>query len=92
MLEKISDRSKKTMDALSDIVWIINTKNDNMNNVLAKMQEYISETLEPQNIQYNFEIDESMRIQNWIWKCEKNCTLYLKKLFIMPVNMRNAIL
>lgn len=41
LLQKISDRSKKTMDALSDIVWSINTKNDDMENVLAKMQEYL---------------------------------------------------
>jgi signal transduction histidine kinase len=61
LLQKISDRSKKTMDALSDIVWSINTKNDDMNNVLEKMQEYLSETLESQNIEYTFEVDESIR-------------------------------
>jgi len=60
LLKKISERSAKTMDALSDIVWSIDTKNDNMENVLAKMQEYLSETLETQDIQYSFEIDEAI--------------------------------
>jgi hypothetical protein len=32
-----------------------------MNNVLAKMQEYISEALEAENIKYDFEIDEEIR-------------------------------
>jgi len=58
LLQKISERSEKTMDALSDIVWSINTKNDDVENVIAKMQEYLSEVLEPQGIRYEFMVDE----------------------------------
>jgi ligand-binding sensor domain-containing protein/two-component sensor histidine kinase len=60
LMEKISERSKKTMDALSDIVWSINTRNDSMDNFLMKANEYLS-ILEVQGIAYDFTIDEDMR-------------------------------
>jgi signal transduction histidine kinase len=56
-LEKISDRSEKTMDALSDIVWSINTRNDGMDNFLMKANEYLTELLEAQGISYQFTVD-----------------------------------
>jgi len=58
LLEKISDRSEKTMDALSDIVWSISTKNDNIDNFLVKAREYLAEILEPQGIKYILQADD----------------------------------
>jgi signal transduction histidine kinase len=48
------------MDALSDIVWSINTRNDGMDNFFIKANEYLSETLEVQGIAYEFKIDPEM--------------------------------
>ncbi len=79
LLEKISDRSKKTMDALSDIVWSINSKNDAIDNVLAKMQEYLSETLEPQNIKYDFKVDESIHHTKLDMEVRKDVYLIFKE-------------
>jgi ligand-binding sensor domain-containing protein/two-component sensor histidine kinase len=59
LMEKISERSKKTMDALSDIVWSINTRNDGMDNFLMKANEYLS-VLEVQNIGFDFTVDEEI--------------------------------
>jgi signal transduction histidine kinase len=60
LLQKINERSSKTMEALSDIVWSINTRNDSMNNVLAKMREYLGEVLEPAGVQYEFMVDKAI--------------------------------
>jgi ligand-binding sensor domain-containing protein/two-component sensor histidine kinase len=60
LVEKISERSKITMDALSDIVWSINTRNDGMDNFLMKANEYLR-ILEIQGIGYDFAVDEDMR-------------------------------
>jgi two-component sensor histidine kinase len=60
LLEKISDRSEKTLDALSDIVWSINTRNDGLDNFLTKAREYLSEVLEPQGILYDFKVDKEL--------------------------------
>ena len=57
LLSKISDRSEKMMEALSDIVWSINSHNDHLENVLARMKEYAAEMLEPQLIRYAMEVD-----------------------------------
>jgi signal transduction histidine kinase len=62
LLQRINIRTEKTMEALSDIVWSINTKKDNMDNVLSRMREYIGEVIEPLGIQYEFLIDE--RVHN----------------------------
>ncbi len=59
LIEKISDRSKNTMDALSDIVWSINTRNDGMDNFLAKANEYLS-VLEVQDIGFDFTVDDDV--------------------------------
>ncbi|MBS1600649.1 MAG: hypothetical protein JST75_20670 [Bacteroidetes bacterium] len=60
LLHKINERSEKTMEALSDIVWSINTRQDDMKNVLAKMLEYLGEVAEPSGIQYEFNVDKSV--------------------------------
>ena len=60
LLEKISNRSEKTLDALSDIVWSINTRNDGMDNFLRKAREYLAEILEVQSIPYDFNVDQDM--------------------------------
>jgi ligand-binding sensor domain-containing protein/two-component sensor histidine kinase len=60
LLEKISSRSEKTLDALSDIVWSINTRNDGMDNFLRKSREYLAEVLEVQAIPYDFNVDHDM--------------------------------
>lgn len=60
LLHKINERSEKTMEALSDIVWSINTRKDHMNNVLAKMLEYLGEVAEPSGIRYEFVAEESI--------------------------------
>src|SRR6202011_828117 len=40
LLARISDRSEKMMDALSDIVWSIDTRNDDTGQVLATMKAF----------------------------------------------------
>jgi two-component sensor histidine kinase len=59
LFEKISDRSQKTLDALSDIVWSINTRNDGMDNLLMKANEYLA-ILEAQGIGFDFRVDPDM--------------------------------
>jgi signal transduction histidine kinase len=58
LLQKISERCETVMDALSDIVWSVNTRNDAMDVILTKMREYTAEMLEPQKIDYIITVDE----------------------------------
>lgn len=54
-LHKIIEQTAEVTDALRDIVWSINPKNDKLDIILARMKRYTAELLEPNNIEYNFE-------------------------------------
>ncbi len=55
LMEKISDKSHKSLEALSDIVWSIDTRNDDMEDFVMKANEYLS-ILDAQNIAYDLNI------------------------------------
>jgi signal transduction histidine kinase/ligand-binding sensor domain-containing protein len=55
---KISDNSTRMMEAMDDIVWSINPSNDNMQKIIARMREYAASTLEPKDIDYQFQTSE----------------------------------
>lgn len=54
-LHKINEQTAEVTDALRDIVWSINPKNDKLDIILARMKRYTAELLEPKNIEYSFE-------------------------------------
>ncbi len=59
-LQKISTYSGRMMETMSDMVWSINPVNDSVEQMLVKMKEFAGEMLEPKNIQYDFNYDESV--------------------------------
>jgi two-component system, NarL family, sensor histidine kinase UhpB len=56
-LHRIADQSAKMMEAMSDMVWSINPRNDSMPQVVARMREFATEILDNKNIELTF-IDE----------------------------------
>lgn len=50
-LEKISERSQRLLDNLSDIIWNINPGNDTIEDVMSRMCEYATTILEAKNIE-----------------------------------------
>jgi signal transduction histidine kinase len=57
-LQEITEQSGKMQQGMSDIVWAITPDNDKLENLVARMREYVSHTLEPKNIQTIFTINE----------------------------------
>ena len=53
-LEKIDTQTAEVTDALRDIVWSINPKNNALDNITGKMKRYAAEVLEAKNIDYDF--------------------------------------
>jgi len=53
-LHKINEQSTEVTDALRDIVWSINPKNDKLDIILARMKRYAAEILESKNIACSF--------------------------------------
>ena len=49
---------------MSDIVWAIKPDNDKLENMLVRMREFASHTLEPKNIETVFVTDEAVLSQS----------------------------
>jgi len=73
--QRISEHSSKMMENMADMVWSINPDNDSFQKTVAKMKEFSSEILEPKNIGYQFEVEESLH--NILLHSVKRKNLYL---------------
>jgi ligand-binding sensor domain-containing protein/two-component sensor histidine kinase len=60
LLKKISGYSQSSLDAMNDIVWTINSKNDRFENIIVRMRSLAAELLEAKNIEVNLDIDEKL--------------------------------
>ena len=60
LLGQISENTDNMMEAMSDIVWSINTKNDYFDNVADRMRGFAIQILEPLNCKVIFEIDKNL--------------------------------
>lgn len=59
-MRTISDSTTQMMEALDDIVWSINPVNDSIARIVARMKETAGAILEPQQIDYIFNIAPSV--------------------------------
>lgn len=63
-LQRITEESVATQQALDDIIWSVNTRNDNMQELQARMRRYAGELFEGENVKCEFSFDntESSRL------------------------------
>jgi signal transduction histidine kinase len=64
LLRKITEQSTQMQQGMSDIIWAITPENDKLENMLVRMREYASHTLEPKNIVASFQVDEKALSQS----------------------------
>jgi signal transduction histidine kinase len=57
---RIGEHTAKMMESMSDMVWSINPDNDSLQKMLAKMKEFSAEILEPKNMSYRFQGEETL--------------------------------
>ena len=60
LLTQISSNTDNMMEAMSDIVWAVNTKNDSFNNVVNRMRAFAIEILEPENVLLNMSVSKAL--------------------------------
>jgi ligand-binding sensor domain-containing protein len=60
LVQQINEKTNTMMDAMSDIVWSINPKNDSLQDINVRMREYAAEMLEPQGIAYSFNYSQKI--------------------------------
>jgi two-component system sensor histidine kinase UhpB len=58
LIERINNSSSGMMDRMSDIVWSINPKNDNVESILFRMKSQAGEVLAPLEVDVEYAIDK----------------------------------
>jgi len=64
LLNKITEQSSQMQQGMSDIIWAIKPDNDRLENMLVRMREYASHTLESKDITAVFSVDEKVLSQS----------------------------
>jgi signal transduction histidine kinase len=55
-LARIADLSRELVDSMSDIVWAINPKRDQLSDLIQRMRRFASDVLEAADIEVNFRV------------------------------------
>jgi len=74
-LVRIGERTQRMLDSMKDIIWSIKPENDALPNVLARMREYASSTLEAKQIEAT--INFPSNVNNLQLQLELKNNLYL---------------
>jgi ligand-binding sensor domain-containing protein/signal transduction histidine kinase len=78
-LEKISDASGEMISEISDTVWAINPRNDNMETMLQRMESFAKPLLASKEIKFHFEYDKTITQLNLEMTKRKNFYLIFKE-------------
>lgn len=60
LLQKITEQTRDMMGSMNDIVWSINTKNDDFDKVFVRMREHAYQLLEAKGYTLHFDFDENL--------------------------------
>lgn len=79
ILYKMGDASRNMIDTMNDIVWSINPKNDQFENILQRMQYFAGEILSGKNILLQFNTEEKVKSIKLPMEKRKNFYLIFKE-------------
>ena len=78
-LEKMSERSQRLLDNMSDIIWNIHPGNDTIEELMSRMREYASTILEAKEIPYKFDFPEGRNEMKLSMDLKNNLFLIFKE-------------
>jgi two-component sensor histidine kinase len=79
MLQRITEYTQLSMEAMSDIVWMINTRNDRFENIMVRMRTLAAEIFEATNWRLHMQFDEKLYNLNMNMEERKNFYLIYKE-------------
>ncbi|MBK9318587.1 MAG: hypothetical protein IPM91_07000 [Bacteroidetes bacterium] len=79
MLDKIGEYTQISQEAMNDIVWMIDSKNDRFENILVKMRTHAAETIGSTSIHLHLNLDERLKNVKIDMKQRKNLYLIFKE-------------
>jgi signal transduction histidine kinase len=80
-LENISATSRELVDNLQDIIWILNPKNDTLENLAAYIREYTLKFFEPFGVEIQFHYPENFSHIQLSEETRRNIFLTVKEIF-----------
>src|SRR5579871_1279289 len=90
ILVKMGVASRNMIDNMNDIVWAINPKNDQFENILQRMQYFAGELLSGKNILLQFNADEKAKTIKLPMEKRKNFYLIFKEAINNAYKYSNA--
>lgn len=60
MLGEIADSARGLVDSMSDIVWSIDPRRDDLRSVVQRVRQFASDVLEPPGIEWEFRVPEEL--------------------------------
>ncbi|MCR6721816.1 MAG: histidine kinase [Chitinophagaceae bacterium] len=78
-LKNIGQSSSRAMEAMDDIVWSINPRNDSMQKITARMREFASSSLEAKDIDFSFSMDEAVKDLKFDMEARRDIFLLFKE-------------
>ncbi len=79
ILQKITDYTQQSMEAMNDIVWMINTRNDRFENIMVRMRTLAAEFTETSDCELQLNFDESLNDVKLNMEERKNFYLIYKE-------------
>ncbi|HTR30089.1 MAG TPA: ATP-binding protein [Puia sp.] len=90
LLKKMGAASRGMIDNMNDIVWAINPKNDQFENVIERMQFFAAELLSGKNMLLAFNVDEKSKKVKLSMERRKNFYLIFKEAVTNAYKYSNA--
>jgi two-component sensor histidine kinase len=79
LLKRISEYTQVSMEAMSDIVWMINARNDRFENIFIRMRSLAAEIFEAKNCALHIELDDKFNSVKLNMEKRKNFYLIYKE-------------
>lgn len=79
LLTAIGESASSIQENMSDIVWTINPKNDRLENVLQRMNQFATEILDVKNIELDFTNDGTFATSKLTMDQRRNFYLFFKE-------------
>lgn len=78
-LDKISESSRELVDNLQDIIWVLNPKNDTLENLAAYIREYSLKFFESSSIDLQFNFPDQFSLLKLSEETRRNIFLTIKE-------------
>jgi two-component sensor histidine kinase/streptogramin lyase len=89
-LDMIGESARKIIDSMSDIVWMINPKNDSFDKIIFRMRSLTHDLLRTKKIDCQFKYDETLNEMSLPMGIRRNIYLIFKEALNNMIKYSNA--